>query len=209
MSLIDHSERELVDAFSTQVSSVAVIARECDSNPYRGIGMSWVGNCPVFLFGFETKERTKLFAIGHTWRNLKVKWLTEDNETIASFANSLDDEIRPEDLDRIMSIMDITEMVMPFDPTGGVPIIAERLATVSSEEGILAILIWFHHGLQLGFVVGHFNELAVIFGAAVDQAFDAASKSPKSDIMVKCHQFPIKDVHTRNLLGKFDWFDYT
>ena len=169
MSLIDHSERELVDAFSTEVSSVAVVTRESDSNPYRGIGMSWVGYCPVFLFRFETRERTKLFAIGHTCLNLKVKWLTEDIENIASFANALNVE----------------------------------------EEGILAILIWFHHGLQLGFVVGHFNELAVIFGAAVDQAFDAASKSPKSDIMVKCHQFPIKDVHTRNLLGKFDWFDYS
>ena len=198
----------IFNVFKYSLEDFSVLAQNIDYGDLEsGETNLGIGNAPVFRFDFHDSSNPdiQVLLIGHARNELKIRTGKRPDVCIFRFAESLDAdaEMAP------CGLMDLTDFILPIDPVSGISIKAKRVEVVFKLSGeLLAISVWFQHGFEVGFLVGHYNELTVLFGSGVDSASEKATKWFNHGKLKVVRQDYAVDPRThQNFLRSFDWFE--
>jgi hypothetical protein len=209
----------LSQAFSFPVENVGALARNAEREELGvGITNTDLGFCPAFLFTFEkvAQRQGMCLAVGYARSEIRVAWINKEAQAINQFADSLNEEYTAPRLAEgafaLSSIFDMISFVMPIDPMASIPIQANRIEVVEyvnleGQSATWGIMIWFQHGFSLAFLIGYYNEFTMLFGDAVDRAYEHAI-SPKNEHRIRTfsHRYAVPDLGEHCSINTFDWF---
>lgn len=195
---------ELLDCFEQPLEAFSFLAWD-DGIPETVKGLPNARpTIPLFIFQFEG-DKSPIILSSYSSIFVSSSVALELDQVDQFVRESHDLQI--DDLELLASVS-ITHMLDPIDPMLQIQLKASKACIVHQHSGeIIAILLWFHFGSAVGFIIGPVGKLATIFGSYVDGAYQNAKENMHRgvfELFERVYAPPSRPAPST--LAEWDWF---
>ena len=198
----------LLDCFTRILTSVDYLAWEGSSDSTVCMGLpDAIPEIPIYILGFEGSDTKLVLTLSSKIIPIVSEKLgLEQANAIAKMADPVADF---EQLISLHSAVSLRDFLAPVDS-----LLVDEELTVGKvsvvckpSKEIMGIFLWFHFGTSIGFVVGPVGKPAVLFGNAIEEAYQNALLHQQSgNLEIREREFTASSKSCKPTLKDIDWF---
>ena len=198
----------LLDCFGRKLTSVDYLTWEGSSEPNVCEGLpNAIPEIPIYVLGFDGSDTKLVLALSYKIIPVESEKLgLEQANAIAKMADPIADI---EQLIRLHSAVSLRDFLAPVDSLlVDEELTVEKVSIVCKpSKEIMGIFLWFHFGTSIGFIVGPAGNPAVLFGDAIEEAYQNALLHQQSGSLgILEREFDASSDGCKLTLNDIDWF---